>query len=365
MPDVVYVIGQTASGKSNFLDALSFLKDVANPVGGGLQKAVYKRGGIRNVRCLHARRNNDVEIEVDLSRGRNLLWTYSLAFNSRKDSDDLFVVRESVTRHFITTPSREILKKEHNKKNRIPRNFLETDIEYSSANKKFKDVADFFNQIKYFHPIPQFIKFSDQIGGRLIDGDPFGQSFIKALSQKTRKTRNARLKKIEKSLKSVVPQLENFNLAIDKISGAPHLEFKLKNYRRYGVTQQENQLSDGTLRLIAILWICYEFSGRTVVVEEPELSLNDGIVEQLSWFFEKSLKQSKEEGQIFVSTHNRALLSNPGINTDGLVVIKPSKDGSMIEKANEGELRIIKAGFPASDAILSSVEKEVKRNLEL
>ena len=35
----VYLIGANASGKSNLLDALRFLRDIAQPDGGGFQKA--------------------------------------------------------------------------------------------------------------------------------------------------------------------------------------------------------------------------------------------------------------------------------------------------------------------------------------
>ena len=52
-----YVIGPNASGKSNLLDVLRFLRDVCKPAGGGLQKAVKDRGQNTKVRCLHARRD--------------------------------------------------------------------------------------------------------------------------------------------------------------------------------------------------------------------------------------------------------------------------------------------------------------------
>ena len=39
----VFVIGPNASGRSNLLDVLRFLRDVAKP-GGGLQRAVAERG---------------------------------------------------------------------------------------------------------------------------------------------------------------------------------------------------------------------------------------------------------------------------------------------------------------------------------
>ena len=58
----VYVIGPNASGKSNFLDVLRFLRDVAKPEGGGLQKAVKDRGGITKLRCLLARKYPEISI---------------------------------------------------------------------------------------------------------------------------------------------------------------------------------------------------------------------------------------------------------------------------------------------------------------
>jgi predicted ATPase len=49
-----YLIGPNASGKSNLLDVFRFLREVAKPSGGGLQKAVVDRGGITKLRCLQA-----------------------------------------------------------------------------------------------------------------------------------------------------------------------------------------------------------------------------------------------------------------------------------------------------------------------
>lgn len=66
--DRVIIIGPNASGKSNLLDAIRFLRDIAHP-GGGLQRSITQRGGLSKVRCLAVRREPDVEIEVELSEG--------------------------------------------------------------------------------------------------------------------------------------------------------------------------------------------------------------------------------------------------------------------------------------------------------
>ena len=62
-----YVIGANASGKSNLLDVFRFLRDVSKPSGGGLQKAVADRDGITKLRCLQARKDTEVRIDLTLA----------------------------------------------------------------------------------------------------------------------------------------------------------------------------------------------------------------------------------------------------------------------------------------------------------
>ena len=81
LSDRMFVIGANAAGKSNFLDAFRFLKDVATD---GLQKAVRARGGIEKIRNLNARNPSYVEISVELqelSDGKLTDWKYTLQFN--------------------------------------------------------------------------------------------------------------------------------------------------------------------------------------------------------------------------------------------------------------------------------------------
>jgi predicted ATPase len=73
----VCVLGANASGKSNLLDVFRFLRTVAQPDGGGLQRALKERGGIGKLRSLHARNRTDVKILVELSdpREQEVHWT--------------------------------------------------------------------------------------------------------------------------------------------------------------------------------------------------------------------------------------------------------------------------------------------------
>ena len=82
--DRVFLVGPNASGKSNFLDAFKFLRDIAI-AGGGLQRAVALRGGLSKIRCLAARRYPDVEIDVSISEyGEDrIAWRYAIGIKQQ------------------------------------------------------------------------------------------------------------------------------------------------------------------------------------------------------------------------------------------------------------------------------------------
>src|SRR6185295_19043037 len=80
----VFLVGPNASGKSNLLDAVRFLRDVAKD-GGGLQKAIADRNGISKIRSLAARRDPDIEIDVALSETteEEPTWRYAIGIRQQ------------------------------------------------------------------------------------------------------------------------------------------------------------------------------------------------------------------------------------------------------------------------------------------
>ena len=84
IPNRLFLVGPNASGKSNFLDAFRFLRDLASS-GGGLQEAVRRRGGVSAIRCLAAQCESVIELGVELeqpSEGKR--WVYEVAFHQDK-----------------------------------------------------------------------------------------------------------------------------------------------------------------------------------------------------------------------------------------------------------------------------------------
>src|SRR5262245_26072642 len=104
----VFIVGPNASGKSNLLDALKFLRDVAEAQG-GFQRAVAARRGVSQIRSLHARRYPNVVLDVELELGSDFPWRYRLEFTQDNQSRPV-VKREAVwkgTEPIVERPDKE------------------------------------------------------------------------------------------------------------------------------------------------------------------------------------------------------------------------------------------------------------------
>jgi predicted ATPase len=103
----VFIIGPNASGKSNLLEVLRFLRDVAlpagkKPQGGGLQNAVTEmRGGLAKLRCLNAKSDNEVRITLDLLAEDGTSWSYDLGFKGEGKANNRIVVSREVIRRNV------------------------------------------------------------------------------------------------------------------------------------------------------------------------------------------------------------------------------------------------------------------------
>jgi predicted ATPase len=80
-----FIVGPNASGKSNLLDIFRFLRDIVKTDGGGFQKAVRDRGGVSKIRCLAARRDPEIVIEIHIAETPDTptKWRYRLGFFKR------------------------------------------------------------------------------------------------------------------------------------------------------------------------------------------------------------------------------------------------------------------------------------------
>jgi predicted ATPase len=359
--DVSYVLGPNASGKSNLLDALRFLRDVSKPKGGGLQAAVAERGGISKVRCLHARRDTEVEIDVELSQELDQppLWRYVLAFKPEgKGAQRLLVSREKVWKD-----GKLLLDRPDAKDDADVLLKTQTHLEQIQTNIEFRDIVDFLSAITYLHLVPQLLRFGEKIGGHRLTDDPFGQGFLERLAKTPERTRNSRLAKISKALALAVPQFEDLRFTKDEL-GHPHLEARYAHHRPNAGWQSEEHFSDGTLRLFGLLWALLEGSSM-LLLEEPEISLNDAIVREIPLIVDRLQRDRKTKRQVVLTTHSDALLSNPGIDERGVVILETGKQGTTGRSVDASERQALGAGLSVAEVVLPKTRPEKVSQLGL
>jgi predicted ATPase len=346
------VIGANASGKSNLLDVFRFLRTIAQSEGGGLQKALKERGGLSKLRSLHARRDPEVRIEVEISEEQDddvPMWRYVLAFKSEgKGQQRVLIQEELVERDGVVVQSRP------NKADKAdPARLTQTFMEQINNNAEFRELAEHFSATTYLHVVPQLLKHGDEIAGRMVENDPFGQGLLQRIARTPTKTRDARLRRIQQALEVAVPQFSQLHFEQDPATGYPHLKANFKHWRVHGSWQREDQFSDGTLRLIGFLWALQEGDG-LLLLEEPELSLNDEITKHIPLMVDRVLRLRKKGSflrQVFATTHNQSLIAAV-TDPDAILLLEPSDDGTVVRTASDEEREEMLHGLNPSEVLL-------------
>ena len=349
-----FLIGPNASGKSNLLDVFRFLHDLV-AVGGGFQSAVRKRGSVSSLRCLAARQYSDIVIRISVGEGNGDVWKYELRFN--QDNLRRPVIRsEQVARN-----GTDLLNRPDAADKADPERLTQTYLEQVNVNKEFREVADFLGSVRYLHIVPQLVREPDRSVGRT--NDPFGGDFLEQIARTPDKTQHARLRRILEALRVAVPQIKELELWRD-VRGTPHLRGKYEHWRPQGAWQTEDQFSDGTLRLMGLLWAILDRSG-PLLLEEPELSLHPGVVRYIPQMFARI--QRRTGRQIILSTHSNDLLQDEGIGLDEVLLLEPGQQGTLVRVAKEVQQiqALVTGGLSIAEAAMPQTRPEKAEQLAL
>jgi len=351
----VFLVGPNASGKSNLLDVCRFLHDIVT-VGGGFQEAVRKRGGVSRLRSLAARRYPDIVVRVGIGGDKNLTtWEYELGF-SQDNRQRPVIKKERVVRE-----GSDVLTRPDAEDGRDPERLTQTYLEQVNVNQKFREVADFLGGVRYLHIVPQLVREPDRSVGK--QNDPFGGDFLEQLARTPENTRGARLRRIRDALRVAVPQLEELEMWRD-VRGTPHLRGKYEHWRPQGAWQTEDQFSDGTLRLLGLLWATLDGAG-PLLLDEPELSLHPEVVRFIPQMFARIGRRSGR--QILVSTHSNDLLRDDGIGLDEVLLLEPQAEGTSVRTASKFKEigQLLKGGSSLAEVVIPMTRPKNAQQLTL
>lgn len=338
----VFLVGPNASGKSNLLDALRFLRDIAEPKG-SFQGAVEARHGVSQIRSLYARRYPHVSVKLEVDLDAEGTWTYLLEFTQTNQRVP------TITREVVTRGRERLVDRPVPEDITDPKQLGQTYLEQLNANASFRGLAEFFSQVRYLHLVPQLVREPERSVGKA--RDPFGGDFLEQLARTPRKTLESRLRRITQALQIAVPQLKELKLDRDHATGVPHLKGLYEHWRPNAGWQMEDQLSDGTLRLLGLLWVFLDGSA-PLLLEEPELSLHASVVRQIPRMISRLGATSGR--QVLLSTHSADMLSDEGIAPEEVLMFEPSREGTVVKVAAEdAEVRALVDGdLTIADAVL-------------
>lgn len=349
----LFIVGANATGKSNLLDVFRFLKDIAIP-GGGLTNAVERRGGLKTIRNLNTRNYNkgQIEIAVKLQDGEDV-WSYTLAIIKEQAGLMRPIVVHEIVKHNDIT----LLERPNTADDRDPELLTQTHLEQIASNSEFRNVAQLFANANYFNPSPQNIRYSER-GMRRVSAN--GDGLIAEMNDTRQRDRDSRLNKIQQALAIAVPEFQSLDLEVDA-SGQPHLVAGFKHWRAQPAKQRESEFSDGTVRLIALLWavLSQPKSDGTLLLEEPEISLNREIVKRLP-----SMLASAQRGknmQVVMTTHSPDLLDDEGLDPSEVLVLTVGDQYTEARKLSEcdREMKLLQAGFSTSDVVSTLINPSI------
>ena len=340
-----FFVGPNAAGKSNLLDAFRFLRDVSI---GGLAAAVESRGGISSLRCVQATSNTDIGVAVHMgTEAEPQLWSYAVKFNRHKALKVPTIISEEVSAN-----GKSVLRRPEPRDNSDPILLTQTHLEQVQQNQQFREVASFFRGVRYLHVVPQVVR--DARRAVSAEDDPYGGDLLARMKATPKKSRDARLRQINKALQLAVPQFEELALEDDEL-GRPHLRARYKHWRPRGAFHTEEVFSDGTLRLIGFLWAIGERNAGPLLLEEPELSLHDAIVEQLPILIARAQRRSGR--QVIVTTHSMAMLNDTGLGLDEVHQLVPTENGTEIKTAKDNPRvrTLVEKGLNVGEAVMPEV----------
>lgn len=329
-----FLVGPNASGKSNLLDVFRFLRDIAKQRGGGLQAAIAKRGGMSKLRCLSARKDTEIVVGISLAdseEDKHPKWRYEIGIKQGTSGHRM----PYVSREKVWADRDKLILDRPNQDDKTDRARLtQTCLEQVNNNRDFREIAQYLEKISYLHLVPQLLRHADVIRGKVIEDDPFGQGFLESMAKAGPKSLNSRLRRINEIIKIVVPKLKDITFERDPKTGRPHITALYSHWRLHSARQMEDQFSDGTLRLMALIWSLLEGESM-LLLEEPELSLHAGVVERLAALLYKAQQRRKKSRQVLISTHSADLLSDKGVGGEEVLMLCPTNEGTKVDVSSE------------------------------
>lgn len=344
----LFVVGPNASGKSNLLDALRFISDVANA--GLYEASTKKRDNFQSIvhgdaeGCsLAFRFDNSVMQGYELSLNK----VYApIIYEGEEVGEELADVSAVEAEHIITADGAVRLPPQVSHLwGQDMADPYETTLQSATRSTSFKSIRDYFVGIHYIHPNPK--KMLER--GRY---DEHATGFTQRVASRPDAVLKPAIARIRPILASIVPEIPR--LSYVRIGANDDIIFYSDDPQKPGAFTHM-RFSEGTLRILGILFELATLPKDTslVLIEEPELFMQPSVVRSLPDFF--AAVAADRNVQMIITTHSPDLIDNELIRPDQVLMLEPTDTGTkgtLLSESQDPRVRsFVETGFPLSDAV--------------
>lgn len=336
---LTYLVGQNGAGKSNFLDALHFVRDA---LAGSLDNAINERGGLNEVR----RRSSGhpthfgIRLEFVLPDGRDGWYAFNI--NAMASGGYEVQHEECIIGGIGKGPFFRI------DKGRL-RDSSETTFPAVTADRlalvaasgftAFRPVFDALTCMGFYNLNPKLMReLQKPQDGRLLK--PVGENIASVIGHLER-IAPQRVEMIREYLQSVVPMVHGMERK--SVGPMETLEFRQDMAgSKYPWKFLAQNMSDGTLRalgvLTALLQSNVDYSPTLIGIEEPETALHPAASAALR----EVLTHASQTMQVLVTSHSPDLLDHRGIDANTILAVISEGGETKIAPLDEAARNMLK-----------------------
>jgi predicted ATPase len=331
------VVGRNAAGKSNFVDALCFVRDALRV---SLDFALRDRGGVGEVRRRSGGHPTHLGIRIDWQlpgcHGR-------YAFEIGAQPSGGFVVKrercevhDQSGRHLFDVTNGVV----STTMSQMPPAYTDRLYLVNAAGlAPFRSLYDALSNMGFYNLNPKVIRdLQDPDDGMLLS--KFGENLASVVARLERVHPDRRAR-IEAYLRQVAPNVHGFEF---KELGPKHtLQFRQEvEGQRDPWRFWAANMSDGTLRALAVLVAVFQhpLDARIplVAIEEPETALHPAAARILL----EALREASTERQILVTSHSSEMLDTHEIDPTELLIVVGTNGRSTIGTIDDASVTALK-----------------------
>jgi predicted ATPase len=332
------LVGANGSGKSNFVDALAFVRDC---LADSVEVAFRNRGGIQAVRRRSSGHPTHIGIRLKLDLAAAMSADYAFEIAARP-TERFVVARERCVverpvggRHAFEVANGAFVREIPGIRPQVAPDRLA--LFAASATEEFRPVFDFLTAMSLYSIDPQRLRdLQEPDPGDALARD--GRNAAAVLRRLLDEEPEAHgYEQLRQLLAAAVPGIES--VEYKALGQRETIEFKQHVGAAYPWTFSALSMSDGTLRVLGLLLAVFQQTPPTVLaIEEPEATVHPAITELIV----QVLSAASSDRQVLATTHSPDILDYKDVDEASILVVSKERNETVIAPLSASSRSVIR-----------------------